>query len=109
MFLKGTGEILDGALADKHLTLPVLDKFLKVVGYRLGGAEVLHVLRDFDAHFFTEAEKMVNAVFAGHHDGLEFIRSDAVLTEFLFRDGFNMIKGAPVNLDPVFFFDVVVW
>ena len=108
MFLQGAGEVLYRPLTHKYLALAVLDKLLEVMGHSLGGAEILHVLGDLDAHLFTEAEKVVNAVLAGHHDCLEFIRADTKLTEFLFRDRLHMIKGPPVYLDSILLLNVIV-
>ena len=109
MFLQGAREILDGPLPNKNLTLTVLDKLLKVVGHGLGGTEILHVLGDLDAHLLAEAEEMINAVFAGHHHGLELIRADAVFAKFLFRDRLDMIERPPVYLDSIFLLNIIVW
>ena len=109
MLLQCAGEVHDGALADKHFALAVLDEFLEVMGDRLRGTEVLHVLGHLYAHFFTEAEEVIDAVFARHHHGLEFIRADAVLAKFFFRYRLDMIKRPPVNPDVVFFLNVIVW
>lgn len=109
MLLEGAGEILDRTLADKHLALAVLDKLLEIVGDRLRGTEVLHVLGHLDAHFLAEAEEVINTVLAGHHHSLEFIRAEAVFTEFLFRDRFHMIERPPVYLDGILLLNIIVW
>lgn len=108
MFLQGAGQILNTAFADKYFPFAVLDKLLEVKRNGLRGTEILHILGDFDPHFITEAEKMIDAVFTGHHYGLKLVRAYAVFTEFLFRYGFHVIERSPVNLDSVFLFDVVV-
>ena len=78
------------------------------MGNCLRGTEVLHVLGHLDAHFLAKAEEVINAVFAGHHDRLELIRANAMLTEFYFRDRLNMIERPPVYLDSIFLLNVVV-
>ncbi len=79
------------------------------MGDGLRGTEVFHVLGHLDAHFLTKAEEVINAVFAGHHHCLEFIRADAMLTEFLFSDRLNMIERPPVYLDAIFLLNIIVW
>ena len=51
---------------------------------------------------------MVNAVFASHHYRLKFIRADAVLPEFLFRDRLDMIEWPPIYMDVIFLLNVVL-
>ena len=79
------------------------------MGYGLGGTEILHVLGNLDAHFFAEAEEVVNAIFTRHHHCLELIGADPVFAEFLFRDRLDMIKRPPIYLDGIFLLNVIVW
>ena len=108
MFLKRSGEILYASLSYKDFALAVLYEFLEVMSNCFRGTEIFHVLRNLTAHFFAHPEEMVNAVFAGHHNSLELIRADAVLSKLLFSDGLDMVKWPPVNLDAVFLLNVVV-
>ena len=108
MFLKRARQVLDGPLTDEYFTLAVLDKFLKVVGDGFGGTEVLHVLGNFNPHLLAEAEKVVDAVFAGHHHRLELVRADAGFPEFLLGDGLHVIERPPVDLDSIFLFYIIV-
>ena len=108
MFLNRAGKVLDKPFANENLSLTLLNEFLKVMGNSLRSTEVFHVLRNFDAHFFANPEKVVNTVFAGHDHSLKVIRTDPVFPEFLFSNRLNVVEGPPVNLDAVFFFDVVV-
>ena len=109
MLLKWAGKILDGSFTNKNLPFTRLDKLLKVMGDGLRGTEVFHVLGYLNAHFLAKAEEVINTVFARHDHCLEFIRANAVLAEFFFRDGLNMIERPPVYLDAIFLLNIVVW
>ena len=108
MFLKGSSKILDAALSNKNFAFAVLNEFLEVMGDSLRGTEVFHVLGDFATHFFAHPKEMIDAVFAGHDDSLKLIRADAVLSKLLFSNGLDMVEWPPVNMDTVFFLNVVV-
>ena len=85
-----------------------MNEFLEVMGHSFRSAEILHVLGHFGAHFFSEAEEVVDAILARHHHGLEFFRAEAVFTEFFFGDRFYVVKRPPIDLNTVFLLDVVV-
>ena len=40
-------------LAGKNLALAIYDIFLQIIGYLLGGAEILHCVRYSNAHLLT--------------------------------------------------------
>ncbi len=98
-------DVFEAAVAVEHFALTVDDKFLEVVGHGFSGTEVSHVVGHGDAGGFAEAEEVLDGVFAGKDDCGVIEWVNALAPKFAFGDAFDVDEGAPVDFDPVFFFE----
>ena len=79
------------------------DVFLQVDGYRLRGAEIFHGVGDGYAHFFTQAEEIVDGGLGLEDNGGEVAYRDFLLAEFASRESFDFDEGAEYYVETVFF------
>ena len=77
---------------EKDLALAIYYIFLEIVGYLLGGAEILHCVGDGDSHLLAEAEEMIYRRLGRKHDGGKIVDVDFLLSELLGCQTFYLDK-----------------
>lgn len=91
------------ALAEKYFSLAVLHKFLQVKGNGLRGTEILGLIRNLDAQFLTQTEKMVCRMFGSENNGGKIGDVDPVLTKFFGPDTLNQKKLSECDVKIILF------
>ena len=93
---------------EEHLTLAVLNIFLDIEGYRFGDAEILHILRDNNAHLLAQIEEVVDGMARCENDGRVVEDGYLLRPEFPRRKTFYFDERTEYYLYAVFFLNIEV-
>jgi hypothetical protein len=86
----------------ENLSFAIHDVLLQIQGDLFVDAEILHFLGNGDAHFFAQAEKMVDAVSGIENNGGMVENGNLLLSEILCGETFHLDERTEIYFQTIF-------